>query len=300
MNKMGDVIKSVTGKIGDFFGDMIKGVKTGLNKLIEGVNWVGEKLNMDKIDPIKLHTGTEHTNTTTNVVKNGKIARDTFATVGDKGRGNGPGGFRHEAIKYPNGKMALTPNRDTTAFLPKGSSVMNGAQTHSMLGGMPKFHNGTLSNKKPKKKKKGDNVFGDAWDASKAGAAKVVDGGKAIVSKTLETAAKGKDWLKDKVGDVMDWIEKPGKLLNKVLEAFGVNIEGFGIPKAASLPFDMMKGMFGKLKKPQLIYLLNGWKNKVAATVDILTFLKVLTLVSLELLLKQLKWDIHSQEHIMV
>ena len=50
--------------------------------------------------------------------------------------------------------MALTPNRDTTAFLPKGSSVMNGAQTHSMLGGMPKFHNGTLSNKKPKKKKK--------------------------------------------------------------------------------------------------------------------------------------------------
>ena len=249
MNKMGDVIKSVTGKIGDFFGDMVKGVKTGLNKLIEGVNWVGEKLNMDKIDPIKLHTGTEHTNTTTNVVKNGKIARDTFATVGDKGRGNGPNGFRHEAIKYPNGKMALTPNRDTTAFLPKGSSVMNGAQTHSMLSGLPKFNNGTLSNKKPKKKKKGDNVFGDAWDASKAGVAKVVDGGKAIVSKTLETAAKGKKWLGDKVGDVMDWIEKPGKLLNKVLEAFGVNMEGFGIPKAASLPFDMMKGMFGKLKK---------------------------------------------------
>lgn len=249
MNKMGDVIKSVTGDIKGFFSGMIDKVKGGLNKLIDGVNWVGKKLNMPKIDPIKLHTGTEHTNTTTNVVKNGKIARDTFATVGDKGRGNGPGGFRHEAIKYPNGKMALTPNRDTTAFLPKGSSVMNGVQTHSMLSNLPKFNNGTLSNKKPKKKKKGDNVFGDAWDASKAGAAKVVDGGKAIVSKTLETAAKGKDWLKDKVGDVMDWIEKPGKLLNKVLEAFGVNMEGFGIPKAASLPFDMMKGMFSKLKK---------------------------------------------------
>ncbi|PTF46972.1 phage tail tape measure protein [Staphylococcus cohnii] len=249
MNKMGDAIKSVTGNIKGFFTSMIDKVKGGLNKLIDGVNWVGGKLNMDKLPKIKLHTGTEHTNTTTNVVKNGKIARDTFATVGDKGRGNGPGGFRHEAIRYPNGKMAITPNRDTTAFLPKGSSVMNGAQTHSMLSGMPRFANGTLSNKKPKKKKKGDNVFGDAWDASKAGAAKVVDGGKAIVSKTLETAAKGKDWLKDKVGDVMDWIEKPGKLLNKVLEAFGVNMEGFGIPKAASLPFDMMKGMFSKLKK---------------------------------------------------
>lgn len=249
MNKMGDVIKSVTGDIKGFFSGMIDKVKGGLNKLIDGVNWVGGKLGMDKLPKIKLHTGTEHTNTTTNVVKNGKIARDTFATVGDKGRGNGPGGFRNEAIKYPNGKMALTPNRDTTAFLPKGSSVMNGAQTHSMLSGMPKFANGTLSKKKPKKNKKGDNVFGDAWDSTKAGAAKVVDGGKAVVSKSLEAAAKGKDWLKDKVGDVMDWIEKPGKLLNKVLEGFGVNMDAFGITKAASLPRDMMSGMFGKLKK---------------------------------------------------
>ncbi|MDW4036107.1 peptidoglycan DD-metalloendopeptidase family protein [Staphylococcus saprophyticus] len=262
MNKMGDVIKSVTGKIGDFFGDMIKGVKTGLNKLIEGVNWVGGKLNMDKIDPIKLHTGTEHTNTTTNVVKNGKIARDTFATVGDKGRGNGPGGFRHEAIKYPNGKMALTPNKDTTTFLPQGSTVYNGAQTHAMLsnsnptfskGTLPKFASGTLSNKKPKKKKKDDEFFGDVWDKTKDGAkvvsGKVVEGGKAVVNKSLEVAAKGKKWLGDKVGDVMDWIEKPGKLLDKVLEGFGINLDSFGITKSASLPFDMMKGMFGKLKK---------------------------------------------------
>ncbi|WP_210123494.1 peptidoglycan DD-metalloendopeptidase family protein [Staphylococcus sp. GDX8P106P-2] len=253
MNKMGDVIKSVTGKIKGFFTSMIDKVKGGLNKLIDGVNWVGKKLNMDKIDPIKLHTGTEHTNTTTNVVKNGKIARDTFATVGDKGRGNGPGGFRHEAIKYPNGKMALTPSRDTTAFLPKGSSVMNGAQTHSMLSGLPRFNNGTLSNKKPKKKKKGDNFFGDVWEGTKAGTkaatGKVVEGGKTVVNKSLEMAVKGKKWMEDKIGDVMDWIDKPGKLLDKVLEGVGLNLDGFGIEKAAELPYDMMKGMFGKLKK---------------------------------------------------
>ncbi|WP_210139111.1 peptidoglycan DD-metalloendopeptidase family protein [Staphylococcus sp. GDY8P82P] len=253
MNKMGDVIKSVTGDIKGFFSGMIDKVKGGLNKLIDGVNWVGKKLNMPKIDPIKLHTGTEHTNTTTNVVKNGKIARDTFATVGDKGRGNGPNGFRHEAIKYPNGKMALTPNRDTTAFLPKGSSVMNGVQTHSMLSGLPKFNNGTLSNKKPKKKKKGDNFFGDVATGLKTGAkvatGKVVEGGKAVVNKTLETAAKGKKWMEDKIGDVMNWIDKPGKLLDKVLEGIGLNLDGFGIKKAAELPYNMMKGMFGKLKK---------------------------------------------------
>ncbi|WP_210123968.1 tape measure protein [Staphylococcus sp. GDY8P95P] len=253
MNKMGDVIKSVTGDIKGFFSGMIDKVKGGLNKLIDGVNWVGGKLGMDKLPKIKLHTGTEHTNTTTNVVKNGKIARDTFATVGDKGRGNGPGGFRHEAIKYPNGKMALTPNRDTTAFLPKGSSVMNGMQTHSMLSGFPKFANGTLSNKKPKKKKKGDNFFGDVWEGTKAGTkaatGKVVEGGKAVVSKSLAMAAKGKKWMEDKIGDVMDWIDKPGKLLDKVLEGVGLNLDGFGIEKAAELPYDMMKGMFGKLKK---------------------------------------------------
>ena len=253
MNKMGDVIKSVTGNIKGFFSGMIDKVKGGLNKLIDGVNWVGGKLGMDKLPKIKLHTGTEHTNTTTNVVKNGKIARDTFATVGDKGRGNGPGGFRHEAIKYPNGKMALTPNRDTTAFLPKGSSVMSGAQTHSMLSGLPRFNKGTLSNKKPKKKKKGDNIFGDVWEGTKAGTkaatGKVVEGGKAVVSKSLAMAAKGKKWMEDKIGDVMDWIEKPGKLLDKVLEGVGLNLDGFGIEKAAELPYDMMKGMFGKLKK---------------------------------------------------
>src|SRR5699024_3381179 len=167
--------------------------------------------------------------------------------------GNGPGGFRHEAIRYPNGKMALTPNRDTTAFLPKGSSVMNGAQTHSMLNNMPKFASGTLSNKKPKKKKKGDNFFGDVATGVKAGAkvatGKVVDGGKAVVNKTLETTVKGKKWMEDKIGEVMKWIDKPGKLLNKVLEGIGLNLDGFGISKAAELPFDMMKGMFSKLKK---------------------------------------------------
>src|SRR5699024_933242 len=142
-----------------------------------------------------------------------------------------------DLIKYPNGKMALTPNKDTTAFLPKGSSVMSGAQTHSMLSGLPRFNEGTLSNKKPKKKKKDDNIFGDVWEGTKAGTkavtGKVVEGGKAVVSKSLSMAAKGKKWMEDKIGDVMDWIEKPGKLLDKVLEGVGLNLDGFGISKAA-------------------------------------------------------------------
>ncbi|WNM55348.1 tail length tape measure protein [Staphylococcus phage S-CoN_Ph27] len=229
---------------------MVGGVKKGLNGLIKGVNWVAGKLGMDKLPEIKLHSGTVGGG---RLVRNGKLNTGTMATVGDKGRGNGPGGFRNEMIRYPNGRMALTPDKDTTTFLPKGSSVYSGAQTHSLLSSLPKFSTGTnplgSGNKKPKKKKKGDNLFGDAWDATKAGAAKVVDGGKAVVSKTLDAAAKGKKWLGDKVGDVLDWIDKPEKLLEKVLEGFGVNLDSFGIGKAAELPYNMMKGMYGKLKK---------------------------------------------------
>lgn len=269
---MASGLKTLIGRIKGHIGGMVSGVKGGLNKLIKGVNWVAGKLSMDKLPYIKLHTGTESTHTQ-NVVTNGKINRDTFATVGDKGRGNGPGGFRHEMIRYPNGKTAITPNRDTTAYLPKGSSVLNGKQTHSILknnpqfstGTLPRFANGTGFNllgggKKPKKHKHGENVVGDvignakktAGNVGKQASAitgKVVKSGKAIVDKTLETAGKGKDWLKKSVGDVLDYIEHPGKLLNKVLQGFGISKDSFGISKAAELPYNMMTGMFKKLKE---------------------------------------------------
>lgn len=269
---MASGLKTLIGRIKGHIGGMVSGVKGGLNKLISGVNWVGKKLSMPKIPSIKLHTGTTSTHTQ-NVVTNGKINRDTLATVGDKGRGNGPGGFRHEMIRYPNGKTAITPNRDTTTYLPKGSSVLNGKQTHSLLknnhqfstGTLPRFANGTGFNllgggKKPKKHKHGENVVGDvignakktAGNVGKQASAitgKVVKSGKAIVDKTLETAGKGKDWLKKSVGDVLDYIEHPGKLLNKVLQGFGINKDSFGISKAAELPYNMMTGMFKKLKE---------------------------------------------------
>lgn len=256
---MASGLKTLIGRIKGHIGGMVSGVKSGLNKLIKGVNWVAGKLSMDKLPYIKLHTGTESTHTQ-NVVTNGKINRDTLATVGDKGRGNGPGGFRHETVIPPKGKPFITPAKDTTMPLSKGTRILNGAQTHAMLtrpqfsmGTIPKFASGTLSNllgggKKPKKHKHDDNLVGDVLNGTKALAGKVVNSGKAVVSKTLETAGKGKDWLKSAIGDVMDWFDKPGKLVDKILEGFGVSLDGFGIAKSAELPFNMMRAMFKKIK----------------------------------------------------
>ncbi|WP_179300055.1 peptidoglycan DD-metalloendopeptidase family protein, partial [Staphylococcus delphini] len=267
-NNMKNGLKSIIDKIKGHINGMVNSVKKGLNKLIDGVNWVAGKIGMDKLPKLKLHTGTTHT-TTHNLVTNGKINQDTFATVGDKGRGNGPGGFRHEMIRYPNGKMALTPNRDTTAFLPKGSAVYNGAQTHSILknaGQMPKFSTGTMfdllsDKKKPHAHKHGDDMPGDVM-APKAGGGsaqallgQVVNSGKAYVSKALGAVAKGKNWLSKTVGDVLDWIDKPGKLLDKILDGFGVN---FDFLKGAEIPFKMMTAMFKKLRKAT-VDLFTGW-----------------------------------------
>lgn len=264
-NNMNGGLKNIIGKIKGHITGMVKAVKEGLNKLIGGVNWVAGKLDMPKLPEIKLSTGTESTHTQSYITK-GKLNRNTLATVGDKGPGNGPGGFRHETVIPPSGKAFITPATDTTIPLAKGTRILNGAQTHSLLnrpqfnsGTIPKFSIGTAignllgGGKNPKKHKKDDNLVGDVAqktkDGVKAMTGKVVEGGKAVVDSALNTAKKGKDWLSDKIGDVLDWIEKPKKLLEKVFEGFGINMASFGIPKGAELPFNLMKGMFKKLKE---------------------------------------------------
>ena len=77
-----------------------------------------------------------------------------MAVVGDKGRGNGKGGFRNETITYPNGKSVITPATDTLAYLPKGSTVESGAQTQASFsaGTLPKFSTGTNSGQDVRKR----------------------------------------------------------------------------------------------------------------------------------------------------
>lgn len=243
MNKMRDGIKTVTGKIGNLFGGMVKGVKKGLNKLISGVNWVADKLGMDKLPSIKLSTGT---NASKKYVSHGKINRNTFATVGDKGRGNGPSGFRHEMIEYPNGKTTITPNRDTTTFLPKGSKVYNGTQTHAMLSQMPRFSTGSAIKEKAEYMfEKGKKAIKGTVGKGKDLGGNAVDQVKKVGSEVAVKAKKVGSAVISGIGDVFDYIGHPGKLVNKIFDKVGFN---FNFLKDAPLPFDLMQGAYKKLK----------------------------------------------------
>ena len=145
---MKDGIKGFADKIGGTINDMVGGIKKGLNKLIEGVNWVGGKLGIDKEIP-KLSTGTD--GASNSVVSNGAISSPTLATVNDRGPGNGSGiGGHQEVIQRANGQMFAPKGRDVTVPLGKGDVVHSGrsVQKAQRAGVLPKFSRGTGKKKK--------------------------------------------------------------------------------------------------------------------------------------------------------
>lgn len=263
-NNMAGGLKSIIGKIKGHITGMVKAVKSGLNKLIDGVNWVAGKLDMPKLPKIKLSTGTESTHTQSYITK-GKLNRNTLATVGDKGPGNGPGGFRHETVIPPSGKAFITPATDATIPLAKGTRILNGEQTHAMLSNnmVPKFSIGT------KIKEFGANMFDSGKSLVKKGVGKAKDIGGTVEKKTAKTVAKGieigtnvADTAKavsstviKGIGDVFDYVSHPGKLVSKIFEKVGFN---FDFLKGAELPYMLMQGAYKKLKEG-VKSLFSGW-----------------------------------------
>lgn len=228
-NGLRDIIDKIKGHI----SGMVNAIKKGLNGLIDGLNWVGSKLSLPKIP--KLSTGTQKINRHITTTSDGRLKQGTMAVVGDKGPGNGRGiDGRRELIQYPNGRTALTPAKDTTTFLPKGSRVISGGMRQQMLptGTLPRFNGGSW--------------FGKAsnWLSDKASfiGGKVKDVGK---------------WLSDKIGDVMDYMDNPGKLLDKVLGGLGINFNS--LTKGMGIVGDITRAAWKNIKKAAIKWIEDGF-----------------------------------------
>ncbi|WAG30148.1 phage tail tape measure protein [Staphylococcus chromogenes] len=236
-NNMKNGLANIIGKIKNHIGGMVSAIKKGLNGLIDGLNWVGSKLSLPKIP--KLSTGTQRINRHIRTTSDGRLKHGTMAVVGDKGPGNGRGiDGRRELIQYPNGRTALTPAKDTTTFLPKGSRVISGGMRQSLeeaegAGMYPRFSVGTW--------------FGNAkdWIGDK------MQG----VGRALGNSAK---WLSDKVGDVMDYMDNPGKLFNKVMSLMGVNFSS--LTKGMGIVGEITRAAFKKTKKGAIDWITNGFE----------------------------------------
>src|SRR5699024_5633345 len=136
--------------------------------LIKGLNNVTGKLGITATvkewSAPKFSTGTGSGSLT----RNGAIAQDTLATVGDRGIGNGRG--TRELVQYPNGTTGLYDN-DATIFAPKGTIIWNNKQTEDIIAqaSMPKFSTGSGAKNQNTKKKKGlfgtmKDVLANTWD----------------------------------------------------------------------------------------------------------------------------------------
>ncbi|EKF6163256.1 phage tail tape measure protein [Staphylococcus pseudintermedius] len=227
-NNMANGLKSIIGRIKSHIGGMVSAIKRGLNGLIKGLNWVGSKLSLPKIPT--LSTGTQRINRRIKTTHDGRLKHGTMAVVGDKGPGNGRGiDGRRELIQYPNGRTALTPAKDTTTWLPKGSRVISGSMRQQMLstGTLPHFSIGTW--------------FGNA---------------KNWVGDKLKGAG---EWLTDKIGDVMDYMDNPAKLFNKLLSNLGINFDS--ITKGMGIVGQITRAAFNKIKKGAIDWMKNGFDS---------------------------------------
>ena len=283
---MKDGIKGLAGKIGDTIEGMVKGIKKGLNALIKGVNWVAKKLGIDEKIP-ELSTGTggvSHAPTGVGAgVSNGVVSSPGFATVNDRGRGNGSGSGGHqELIQKANGQVFAPKGRDVTVPLGKGDRVINGRDTQRLQksGAIPKFSKGIgsgvvsekmLKDLKKKKKKKDDEEHGamdaigtrfgvagggKSWQEKLAGGLGTAAGKTVKAKKKVEAGAKaGAKVAGDKIGELLDYVGKPGKLLDAVLGKFGVKF-----PKIkGQITKDMMWDPMWKQLKNGTRTLFDGW-----------------------------------------
>lgn len=244
LNKLKGFIKNAKDGFKKVASDLGKGVAngaiSGLNAMIDGINALSDKIMKKKlinkkIPPLSTGTGASPGVQTDS---QGRLKHSTKAVVNDKGIGNakGPGGHK-EIIQRRNGKMVQPKGRNKVVRLRRGDAVHNGMQSKALR---PHLSTGTNPAKdllkKKKDKHKGDTdgsiqgLGGGAKDALDAMGGSIKDGAVGLKDWTVDkgqNVAKGVTDLGKafgkKIGDVMDYVKNPMKLVNMAMKHFGVD-----------------------------------------------------------------------------
>ncbi|MFY2225355.1 phage tail tape measure protein [Bacillus altitudinis] len=213
-----DAAKKLPGKIGN-------GIKNMAWEALKGVKALANKMN-DKLSFVVngVIGGVNWVLGKVGVPKENQIPEWTPPKYA-KGTGGHPGGpailgdgGMQELFITPGGQMGLSPSTDTMMNLPKGTEVLSGPKTKALFDGVPFYKDGT---------DKGGNFISSLF---------------------------GK--VKDLVLDVSDFITKPSKLLNTLLQKMGITT-----PSMAGGFGQIVKGSFSFIKDKAVSFIKNKIKD---------------------------------------
>lgn len=262
LNKTLNFIKNIKKDFGNAASDLGKTVANkavdGLNGMIGGINKIAKAIT-DKtlIKPIPhLSTGTyDGSKVATNA--DGGLKQSTLAVVNDRGKGNAPGGGYQEVIERADGSLHAPQGRNVVVPLGVGDRVHNATDTkrYQDMGMLPRFASGTKKKENDYLKHPLKALFSDGKKGAAVAKKTAKDTSKNVIKKTKEVGTdaleKAEDaamgiWggIKGVTKDVGEFLDHPGKLVDKVMEKIGVN---FG--SGANATVKMARGAYGKLKK---------------------------------------------------
>lgn len=199
--------KKVAGNLGK---GVANGAIKGMNAMIDGINSLSNKIMKKKL--IKNKIPKLSTGTGVQTDKNGLLKRGTKAIVNDRGLGNAKGPNGHKELIYRrSGKIERPIGNNKKVNLRRGDGVINGAQSKSLL---PHFAKGTNV---------AEELWNDVKDTTSKGYHKAKDKGSDIIEDGKDLAGKAKKQFDKTIGDVMDYVKNPMKLIDKTMKLFGVD-----------------------------------------------------------------------------
>ncbi|MBM7580005.1 phage tail tape measure protein [Jeotgalibacillus terrae] len=235
--------KSLPGKIGQGIASMagkaiagvismgqrlLNNVGNMVNSLISGLNWVLSKIGVDT--RISKWSVPQIGGSGGAAAGGGAVQYYANGTAGHPGGlavlGDGRGSNAgSELFRTPDGNIGLSPATDTLMNLPRGTQVISASETAKIMSQMniPAYANGTISN----------------------------------------AISTGVGWVKDKAFDIFSYISEPSKLLNKMLEQFGVSV-----PNMSGIMGDIAKGSLSMLKDKSLTFLKSKLEGIMGSSSD--------------------------------